>query len=163
MSKRQHTDEIVNLIDNESDSTENIGAEPPPKKRKQIPRILDGKHFSIVSQVGEKIVARCMECDETKKGQLTSTGNFINHYRTKHSPQMTALEQHLKGTGKENATQKVGPRQPTISELTSTVNPQRVSHIAAFLFCFGRFIYLVYYDLALRRHRQLHPGNKFTV
>lgn len=41
-------------------------------------------------------MAKCMHCDEIKKGDISSTGNFKSHYKLKHSKQVKALEEYLK-------------------------------------------------------------------
>lgn len=64
--------------------------EPPTKKKKStnvthsIPRLLDGKYFSIVRNDDSKITAKCMICGRSRKGDLKSTGNFMDHFTSCH-------------------------------------------------------------------------------
>lgn len=65
-------------------------------------------------------MARCGECGEVKKGNIFSTGNFINHYKSKHSSRVKALEDYLKKTGPENAVENSNTvRQPAITQCFS--------------------------------------------
>lgn len=75
---------------------EEITYKPKPKKRKVVPRALDGTYFEIVSNDEGKIEAKCKICDGVKKGNLKSTGNFINHYKTRHQEVYFDFESHLK-------------------------------------------------------------------
>lgn len=61
-----------------------------------MPRVLDGKFYEVLSENGNKIEAKCMQCFEIKKGYITSTGNFITHYKNKHPTQYISLNSHVK-------------------------------------------------------------------
>lgn len=70
-------------------------SEPPAKKEKKIPKILDGKFYTITANNDGKIDAKCNECGEIKKGHLGSTGNFKSHYK-KHKNRIDDLDKYLK-------------------------------------------------------------------
>lgn len=77
------------IIDVENEISETAGNVNDPKRRKTVPRILDGEFFSITSEIIEadgkvKVVAKCKICQEEKRGVISSTGNFIKHYQLKH-------------------------------------------------------------------------------
>lgn len=84
------------IISTAEQSDCSINLRPQKKKRTCIPRILDGTFYCIESNINGKITAKCCECSELKKGDISSTGNFLNHYRAKHSTLQLQLEQHLK-------------------------------------------------------------------
>lgn len=95
---------------NESDSLTKV---PEPKRKKVVPRALDGIFFEIVKECGEKIEAKCKQCEEIKKGNIKSTGNFLNHYKTKHPKEFEHLEKHVKFA---KLGCEIKPQQPQISE-----------------------------------------------
>lgn len=76
-------------------SNEGNDSRPTKKQKTNIPRILDGKFYLIESQENDNISAKCLICNETKKGNIKSTGNFLSHYRTKHSQLANQLEEYL--------------------------------------------------------------------
>lgn len=80
--KRTHDDTIESNV--ESNIESNADESDAKKSKASIPRILDGKFFAVVKNENGKIEAVCQHCNETKKGHLTSTGNFKNHFRYKH-------------------------------------------------------------------------------
>lgn len=87
---------------------------------KTPPKILDGTFYTIEQIDNGKIVARCAECGEQKKGNIFSTGNFINHYKSKHEPRVKELEDFLKNTQPENEKEKTTTvRQPAITQCFS--------------------------------------------
>lgn len=63
---------------------DDVIVESPAKKRKKNPSILNGKFYTIVSENYTGIEAKCTLCGEIKKGHISSTGNFISHYKLKH-------------------------------------------------------------------------------
>lgn len=76
--------------------------EPLPKRmKKACPKLLDGHFFTLETNIESenfdgKIIAKCNECKETKKGLISSTGNFLSHYRTKHKDRVPEMEEYLK-------------------------------------------------------------------
>lgn len=52
-----------------------------------IPEILRDQYYTIMEKNGSQIKARCVQCGKNGKmtsvikGQSTSTGNFIRHYK----------------------------------------------------------------------------------
>lgn len=87
-----------------------------------IPRIFDGKYFSILSNDHGKISARCNECAETKKGHITSTGNFKIHYKMRHPAIASKLDEYLQN--KTDVPSKL--QQPTLKNFTSNINTETV-------------------------------------
>lgn len=81
----------------DNDDGMNINAKSPePKKKKTIPRILNGTFYEIISESGDKVEAKCNECFQIKKGSFKSTGNFIVHYKNKHPNEYSQLDKHIK-------------------------------------------------------------------
>lgn len=110
--------------------TSNENEAPPQKKAKKVPKILDGTYFSITSRNDDDHVeARCSECDEVKKGKLSSTGNYITHYRLKHKEKVEKLMQYLKKSIEEfglNDTKTV--KQAPINEILQNTSTDSVSN-----------------------------------
>lgn len=133
--KRSHSSsaDVITIIDNDITSSAEIiniidadNRQSAKKAKLSLPRILDGKFFSVDLHIEGKIEARCTECNEVKKGHITSTGNFKNHYRIKHTSHMSSLETYLKGKSDEAVDTQSKPRQPTMTEFASNVNPDKV-------------------------------------
>lgn len=81
---------------NEEEEEEEQRSNPTKKIKLKIPRILDGKFFSIISNVEGKLEARCTECGVPKKGLITTTGNFKTHYKLSHPIVYQKLNEYLK-------------------------------------------------------------------
>lgn len=62
-----------------------------------IPRLLDGKYFEIVKRDDIKVEAVCKSCGKIRKGNLTSTGNFMEHIKKSHPELVVKAELHKKG------------------------------------------------------------------
>lgn len=88
---------------------------------------MDGTFFTIEQNENGKIMAKCMECQEVKKGNIFSTGNFINHYKSKHSSRVKSLEAYLK---------KIEPHDATEANMENTIT---VRH-PAITQCFGEAV-----------------------
>lgn len=59
--------------------------EPKSKKAKDcVPKLLDGKYFKIVKSNNTRVEAECTTCNKIRKGDLKSTGNFMQHIRKSH-------------------------------------------------------------------------------
>lgn len=56
---------------------------------------MDGAYYVLETNIDGKISAKCQECGEIRKGSISSTGNFKNHYK-KHPSRFKALEEYLK-------------------------------------------------------------------
>lgn len=56
---------------------------------------MDGNFYEVTLEEGEKIEAKCLECQRVIKGNNRSTGNFLSHYRTQHEAMMGKLQAHL--------------------------------------------------------------------
>lgn len=69
----------------------------PPKKKKKLPKILDGNFYTVTSSTDGKIEAKCIECNKIVKGSNASTGNFKIHYKT-HGASYQRLETYLQTT-----------------------------------------------------------------
>lgn len=118
-----------------------------------MPKIFDGTFYSIEKRINEKIDARCLECSDVRKGSITSTGNFKNHYKTMHCGRFEALEEYLKSSNTQNVTTKV--RQPTMPQIfTPTVSPEKVSIQKIFHFNF-QVICSCFYFYSSRNHLQV--------
>lgn len=49
-----------------------------------MPKLLDGRYFTIVKSDGDKIEAVCSICKKIRKGSIKSTGNFMDHITNEH-------------------------------------------------------------------------------
>lgn len=78
---------------NQNDQAENNLSK---KRRLNIPRLLDGTFFSIVKTEGSKIVAKCSNCGKERKGEITSTGNFMDHIKKWHPGLVEKAEAYRK-------------------------------------------------------------------
>lgn len=104
----------------------NQNLEPQAKRPKKTPKILDGTFFSIRKRDGDSIEATCCECSEMKKGTVSSTGNFLSHYKSKHGSRHNELKEYLR---KSNADKPKIDRQPTISESIQNTSGDTVSFV----------------------------------
>lgn len=43
--------------------------------------LFDGQFYNIISNVGKKLIAKCVLCSKTIQGQDNSTGNFLSHIK----------------------------------------------------------------------------------
>lgn len=100
--------DILTIEENNNDREQNA----PKRAKTSVPRILDGKYFTIDSIDKGKVVAKCTKCGETKRGHLTSTGNFKSHYKIKHFSDNNKLSEYLKGHTEEAVKMKTS--QPTL-------------------------------------------------
>lgn len=53
------------------------------KRAKKIPYLLESEFYQLIDWdgVATNIQAKCTQCKKHVKGQYTSTGNFIKHYK----------------------------------------------------------------------------------
>lgn len=79
-----------------------------------LPKVLDGTFYSLHAQNGDNIDGKCTECDEIRKGQIGSTGNFISHYKKMHPTRVKEMEDYLK-SAKNESIGRVS-RQPSLEE-----------------------------------------------
>lgn len=107
-----------------------IDIEQPFKQRKTVPRILDGKYFEILKTEGDKIEAKCTECLQVRKGTLKSTGNFMEHYRSKHGNLVNDIENYRK----KNETINKSLKQTTLQPMSPIISLKVVSFKRRFLF-----------------------------
>lgn len=101
----------------------NESAEPAPKKAKKYPKILDGKYYTIRTESASTIEAICTMCQEIRKGNHSSTGNFLSHYKLKHSSMLAEVKKHLK----PEIVEKNSSNQSTLHENVST-SPESVCY-----------------------------------
>ncbi|XP_055314626.1 uncharacterized protein LOC129575176 [Sitodiplosis mosellana] len=87
--------EYLTNTNEEEPNSESSECVPPPKKKK-VPKILDGQFYEIISiDEEDRVIAKCTECLEIKKGNLKSTGNFKTHYKI-HGSRLKDLDEYLK-------------------------------------------------------------------
>lgn len=86
--------------------------------------MFDGKYFIVESQDNNtgSIEARCTACNETKKGNISSTGNFLSHYQKKHPSEISELKQYLKN--RKLLTNNL--KQPILQEVLQSVTDVKV-------------------------------------
>lgn len=98
-------------------------SEPPAKKPKKLPKILNGTFYRIESETHGNIQAICTTCGEVKKGSIFSTGNFLTHYKNKHNSKLKDLKASLKNDDK---TVTAKSNQPTLSDVVNVITPGKV-------------------------------------
>lgn len=104
--------------------------EPDAKRQRKPSKILDGTFFTIIKTTGDAIEASCCECNELKKGNLYSTGNFISHYKSKHAARLDELKNYSKKTDKSDEQKNTKKdRQPSISESFQNTTGETVRNI----------------------------------
>lgn len=74
----------------------------------------------------------CTKCGENKKGDISSTGNFKRHYKTKHLSSFKELEDYTKATKHTSgsSTKSDGNRQTKMTEVIQNISPDSVLSIA---------------------------------
>lgn len=68
------------MVQIESTNTSNAAK----KRKSSMPKLLDGKYFTITKSENSKIEVTCNICGEVRRGEITSTGNFMNHIKKSH-------------------------------------------------------------------------------
>lgn len=109
---------------NRNDDNTNVGdsGSVPKRKKVSVPRILDGKYFTIISNDDGIIIARCETCLEARRGNLLSTGNYRSHYRLLHNELYQQLDDYLRGKGEETSK----TQQPTLESFIQRPKPDMV-------------------------------------
>lgn len=98
------------------------------KKRKlqtKIPRLLQSNYFTIESNVDGKVAVKCLTCGEVRKGDVSSTGNFLSHLKRKHPtlmPNVTAFLNDESVSGQNVS----GPKRNTIISHLEPVSKDEV-------------------------------------
>lgn len=96
----------------------------PGKKAKKIPKILDGKYFDVESiDTAGKLKAKCMTCNEIKSGKITSTGNYLKHYETRHELKFQELKIYTKSKDENTKNQL---QQPKLGQMLTAIRPEDV-------------------------------------
>lgn len=80
-------------IDQENE-IQNIDEQQAKKSKENIPRLLDGKYFTIVKSEGTRIEAACNLCGKLRKGDQRSTGNFFDHFKTSHPSLVKEVDEY---------------------------------------------------------------------
>lgn len=72
----------------------------PKKSKPNLPRLLDGKYFKVLTQdfspESSSIEAKCQTCLKVRKGDYRSTGNFMEHYKSCHKELVDELNAYRK-------------------------------------------------------------------
>lgn len=111
-------------VEKETEKVAEKGIEAPPKKKaKKLAKIFDGKYYAVQSESGGSIVAACTQCHEVKKGNELSTGNFLSHYKLKHSSMVDEMKKYLK----PEKEQKQMHNQPTLHDVV-VASPDQVRY-----------------------------------
>lgn len=119
---RRYSLKIVQQTENE---IQNEDIQQAKILRISHPKLLDGKYYEIINTHGTKVDAKCKTCGRVRKGDLRSTGNFMDHYRTQHPSMRDEVEQYRKQ--KEQMIPTDSLKQTTLTSLTSTLSTQLVS------------------------------------
>lgn len=93
------------------------------KTTKKTPKIFDGRFYVIEKLSEGNIEAVCKTCGEVRKGNEASTGNFISHYKIKHSELLKELKEHTKS---EKAKKQQHSQQTTLPEFLHIATPDKV-------------------------------------
>lgn len=94
-----------------------------------MPKLLDGKYFTIVSHDQTKVEAKCKTCNQTRKGDTRSTGNFMEHIRTKHPELVKEVDDYRKN---KSTIDSKSLKQTSLRSM-SFLSPQIVSLTSHFL------------------------------
>lgn len=78
----------------------------------EYPRLLDGTHFSVISNENRNVVAKCSHCKSKLSGKLPSTGNFFRHIKLMHAGLLTTIQHYSQQTPKSSKMQAV--KQPKL-------------------------------------------------
>ncbi|KAL5238145.1 hypothetical protein ACI65C_005555 [Semiaphis heraclei] len=54
--------------------------------------LFDGTFYKVISIIDNKLTADCQSCNKTIHGQINSTGNFLKHFKNKHSSVLSTLQ-----------------------------------------------------------------------
>lgn len=97
-------------------------------KKISIPKLLDGKYFTIVTMENNKVDVTCNTCGEQRKGDIRSTGNFMTHIRKDHDHLVNEVEQYKSKRG--STTDEEGnkrKRQKLIDDMLKGFTTEQVS------------------------------------
>lgn len=119
------------------------------KRSKSIPRLLDGKYFSIIKEKdGTKIDVVCNLCGSIRKGDLKSTGNFMDHINKSHPTFIKPVDDYKKGVSDE-VPKEVTRQQRTVKEMLKTFSQEQVSfrceHEVAVSNCLFRLLTITFF------------------
>lgn len=119
---------VENVVSTD-DGAQTESSEPPKKKTKKVPKVLDGTYYTIESNIDGKIDAKCTECGKILKGDLGSTGNYKSHYLRLHKAAFKQLEEYLTEEAStlenENCVPK-NSKQPGIRDMLAPVSDEKV-------------------------------------
>lgn len=117
-----------------------------------IPKLLDGKYYKIIKRDNFKIEAKCTICGKLRKGDIKSTGNFMEHIRKSHSEMIQEVDSYKK-FGNTDANDTLERKQNTIDKLFKKCTAEEVSldidHVTWYsrnLFPKFNFLQLIYFD-----------------
>lgn len=94
------------------------------RKKTSDPRLLDGKYFKIEKREGNKVEAICVTCGITRKGDVTSTGNFMEHMKKSHPTLVQSVEKYRKFGLLTNSNEN--KKQATLDELCKNFTHEEV-------------------------------------
>lgn len=79
------------VVDDPTASHAEENSEAPPSESESYNRknnlklsnnyLFDGQFYNIISNVGKKLIAKCVLCSKTIQGQDNSTGNCLSHIK----------------------------------------------------------------------------------
>lgn len=116
---------ICYIIDNKFLDSDN--SEPDAKRAKATPKVLDGTFFTVTKRENDEIWAMCSECNQVKKGNVRTTGNFRGHYRLMHAGRLKDLDEYC---SKSNSSKRpMTEKQPSITESFQNTSGDTVRNI----------------------------------
>lgn len=113
-------------IDITNDTIENNSVQASKRMRFTYPRILQGKYYEVLKDDNGKVEARCTNCSEIKKGHVTSTGNFLSHYRTVHATLLKELDEYRKGDSNPES-KRLSLNQTKMTKFNGMVSKKKVN------------------------------------
>lgn len=129
VNKLPYNLKFLNYIFLEQNEQSNVFDGIPVTKRpkKKIPKILDGTFYTLDAEIGldGKISAKCNECKEIRKGNISSTGNFKSHYK-KHPERLAKLEEYLKQEDNCHGVDLDRSKQPRMEDILTPVSEEKV-------------------------------------
>lgn len=108
-------------------------------KKLSIPKLLDGKYFTIATMENTKVTVTCNICGELRRGNITSTGNFMGHIRKHHKHLEDEVEKYKIKQGAMGDDESEGnarKRQKLIDDMFKEFTPEQVNASKFIYFCF---------------------------
>lgn len=106
---------------------------------------MDGKYFTITKKENTKIEALCNvpTCNKVRRGDVTSTGNFMDHIRKSHPELVAEVElyrkQNSNADGNDERNENTRKHQKTIHQMFKKFTTEEVC------FCLEKYYFENYF------------------